>query len=120
MHTLLTRARALCLLLALMGGGFGLPLYDAATYHTRLAPRTAESPRLGKSALIPSVSSQSHATTCALGLITMAGRGTPALGTGLVLTLVRDEVPPLPLSSVPPELIRPSSTRSRAPPAVTA
>jgi hypothetical protein len=120
MHTLLTRARALCLLLALLGGGFGLPLYDAVTYHARVRPSTPESPRLGNSSLIPSVSSQSHAATCALGLITMAGRGTPALGAGLLLAMATVESPPLVSPPSPPELIRPSTTRSRAPPAVTA
>jgi hypothetical protein len=120
MHTLVSRARALCLLLALLGGGFGFPLYDAVTYHARVLRTHSESHRLGNASLLPSVKSQSHTATCALGLITLAGRGAPALGTGLVLAIAMVESSPLPSPPTAPELIRPSSTRSRAPPAATA
>ena len=116
------RFKALLLLLALLGGGFGLPLYDAAVYHARRPTSDAETGRLREvsSLRTHAVTSQSHATTCALNLITLAGRGSPALGTGLVLAIARTETSPLPLPPVAPALIRSSSTRSRAPPAVTA
>jgi len=122
MRTLAGRAKALYLLLALLGGGFGLPLYDGVVYHARRPANDAEGSRLAdvSSLHTRAVATQSHSSTCALSLITLAGRGSPGLGTGILLAIARTERALLPLPPVAPAQIRTSSTRSRAPPAVTA
>ena len=122
MRILRSRAPALWLLLALLGGGFGLPLYDAATYHARLRPNHRELSESGNASVLQNhaLNRPSHAASCALGLITLAGRGTPALGPAFLLATVRLEPALLPSPSATPELIRFSSIHSRAPPAATA
>jgi hypothetical protein len=122
MGTLTARAKALCLLLALLGGGFAFPLYDAVVYHSRVPANSPRSPRVRSTCHVPdhAVTAQSHSATCALGLVTIAGRGAPAVAAGAVLALLRTEFHPLPPAAVTPELVRFSTTRSRAPPVITA
>jgi hypothetical protein len=122
MRTLRSRAPALWLLLALLGGGFGLPLYDAAAYHMRLRSNHVEGNDAGIESALQNhaLNRPSHAASCVLGLITLAGRGTPALGPAFLLATLRLESAPLPSPAAAPELIRFSSIHSRAPPVVTA
>jgi hypothetical protein len=122
MGTLVARGKALGLLLALLGGSFVLPLYDAAAYHSRVSASHANNAALGGASQTrhEAITTQTHGATCALGLITIAGRGAPALALGPVLAFARMELAPLVPVAVTPDLFRSSTARSRAPPAITA
>lgn len=122
MDTLIARGKALCLLVALLGGSFVLPLYDAAAFHSRASASGANSSAIGGASRAHhhTFTHQTHGATCALGLITLAGRGTPSLAVGAVLVVERTECAPLTPAPVTPDLFRSSTTRSRAPPAISA
>ena len=111
MRTLTLRLQALLLLLTVVGGSFGLPLYDAAVYHSAL---NHAQPRAN------SVASESattaHGIICAIDLASRCGSGiAPFTDLGLALgAAVRTAV--LRTSHIAPPQTWHASTQSRAPP----
>ena len=111
MRTLTLRLQALLLLLTIVGGSFGLPLYDAVLYHSAL---THAQPRAngvaGESA------TTAHGVTCAIDLASRCGSGiAPFTDLGLALGVaVRTAV--LRSSHIAPPQTWHASTQSRAPP----
>jgi hypothetical protein len=108
------RLQALLLSLTLIVGGLGLPLIDAAWYHSGPANRTTcTAPAIERT----HGSGVPHALGCALLRLAAIERGMPAVGTQLVAALPRAVEPVVLLPS--PELASPRVVPSlpRAPPA---
>ncbi len=111
MRTIAQRLQALLLLLTLVGGGFGLPLYDAVVYHSALEHAQARSNSIASES-----ATSAHGVTCAMDLASRCGTGLTAFtALGLVpapsvrTTILR----PLPVA---PRQTWLASTHSRAPP----
>jgi hypothetical protein len=114
MRTHLRRLCSLALLLALVGGGVGLPLFDALVFHTpgRAAPpeRTLAAPG----------SAAGHTQVCVLGRLAPHSRGLPALPVGLAIHTVEQVAEPFQPSALPVSKSGPTLQQSRAPPALLA
>lgn len=110
----LRRIGSLTLLLALVGGGLGLPLYDALVFHSggRVAPleRTLAAPD----------SPTGHAQVCVLGRAAALSGGFPALPAGLAIHVVEQLAEPFQPSALPDSQSGPPLQASRAPPALPA
>ena len=107
------RAQALILCLTLLFGGFGLPLLDAAWFHSTPAGRVD---RAGIMLEAQHGIGVAHALGCALLTSATSGRGLPALGTPTIQEAPRSVGS---LLNLRPNLIRTAdSTLSlpRAPP----
>jgi hypothetical protein len=107
------RLKALLLLLALLGGGFGLPWYDALVFHG--------SPMRGPSAerVLTDVGAVAeHAQLCALTLATLPGNAPPTATSCFAATSIPAVAPQPP--SYSPLLTQAERTLglSRAPPLV--
>ena len=111
MRTFAQRLQALLLLLTLVGGGFGLPLYDAVVYHSALEHAQARSNSIaGENA------TSAHGVTCAMDLASRCGTGIAAftdLGLAPVPSVRTTILRPIPVA---PAQTLPASTHSRAPP----
>jgi hypothetical protein len=111
MRTIAQRLQALLLLLTLVGGGFGLPLFDAVAYHSALEHAQARSNSIASES-----ATSTHGVTCAMDLASRCGTGIAAF-TGLGLA----PVPSFRTTSLRPIPVVPTqtwlaSTHSRAPP----
>ena len=111
MQTFAQRLHALLLLLTLVGGGFGLPLYDAVVYHSAL-----EHTQPRANSIASESATSAHGVTCAMDLASRCGSGiAPFTGSGIAPSLsVRTPIlRPIPVA---PTQSWPASTHSRAPP----
>jgi hypothetical protein len=111
MRTIALRLQALLLLLTLVGGGFGLPLYDAVVYHSALEHAQPRSNSVASES-----ATSTHGVTCAMDLASRCGTGLTAFpdlgllpGPSVRTTILR----PLPVAPTQTWL---ASTHSRAPP----
>ncbi|HEY7027756.1 MAG TPA: hypothetical protein VH438_09140 [Gemmatimonadales bacterium] len=106
------RLKALVLFAALVGGGFGLPVFDALAFHSKPGVSQPQ----GETLSAPG-RDVGHGAVCALSLARNVGRCTPAIPTqiaGLLLSAVRTR----PLATPVLLVHQPQSQcHSRAPPA---
>jgi hypothetical protein len=110
----LRRIGSLTLLLALVGGGLGLPLFDAVVFH---APGRKAPP---ERALGTEGALAGHASVCILGRVAPQSRGLPSLPPASTLSTTDQlPVPPAP-ATLPAAESHLSLQQSRAPPALPA
>jgi hypothetical protein len=108
--TRLRRAGSLALLLSLVGGGLGLPVFDAVVFHT---PGRGNPP---ERTLAAPGSVAGHAQVCILGRIAPQSRGLPAPSAQLVIVAVERPSEPYLPAAMPASQSRPTLQLSRAPP----
>ena len=70
MRPLTRRLQALLLLLTLVGGSFGLPIYDAVVYHSAL-----EHTQPRANGVAGASAASAHSVSCAIDLATRCGTG---------------------------------------------
>jgi len=111
MQTFAQRLQALLLLLTILGGSFGLPLYDAVVYHskpTQTQPQADSAARQSEAT--------THSQACALDFSTRCGNGiAPFADLGLtpIPSVRTTNLRPIPVAPTQTWL---ASTHSRAPP----
>lgn len=110
----LRRTASLALLLAFVGGGFGLPLFDALVYHS---PGRAAPPE--RTLGVPG-SATGHTQVCVLGRVAPHSRGLPALPATLAVHVVELISEPFHPTTLPVSQSGPILQESRAPPALLA
>ncbi len=111
MRSLTVRLQALLLLLTLVGGSFGLPVFDAVVYHSALA-QAQPSPYsiAGESA------SSAHGVTCAIDLANRCGTGIAPFAELEPVLLAPTRIAPQHVTDVVPASPWLASSHSRAPP----
>lgn len=114
MLTHLRRIGSLALLLALVGGGLGLPLFDAVMFHS---PTSGPLP---ERALTTEDGAPSHTSVCILGRLAPLSRGLPAPAAVIELTVTGEISSPSVPAALPPAETPPTPQQSRAPPALLA
>jgi hypothetical protein len=107
----LRRTGSLVLLLALVGGGLGLPLFDAVVFHS---PGRAAWP---ERTLGTPGSAAGHAQVCILGRFAPQSRGLPAPVAQPAIVAVERAPEPYRPAALPLSQSRPTLQESRAPPA---
>jgi hypothetical protein len=111
MRSLTVRLQALLLLLTLVGGSLGLPVFDAVVYHSALAHTQPQT-----NSIAGESTTTTHGVTCALDFATRCGTGIAPVA-DLTLSLipaVRTVV--VRVDSPPPAQHPFATTQSRAPP----